>query len=251
MPSATRRLLAGLLLAGIPATFAACRVSAPSPTPSAEDAAKFVATVNESILELAREQQQAGWVAATYITPDTQAITARANQAYIDAVARSAKDAARFNDVQVSADVRRQLDLLKTTLVVVTPSDPKQARELTELSASMEAAYGSGKWCKDPSQPATCLDIEQITKEMATSRDPARLREVWEGWHTVSVPMKKDYVRFTQLANLGAKELGFADTGVLWRAKYDMPLRTRSRKSSIGFGNRYVRSTSRCTPTCE
>ena len=132
MPSVTRRLLAGLLLAGIPATFAACRVWAPSPTPSAEDAAKFVATVNESILELAREQQQAGWVAATYITPDTQAITARANRAYIDAVARSAKDAARFNDVQVSADVRRQLDLLKTTLVVVTPSDPKQARELTD-----------------------------------------------------------------------------------------------------------------------
>ena len=87
----------------------------------------------------------------------------------------------------------------------------------------MEAAYGSGKWCKDPSQPATCLDIEQITEEMATSRDPARLREVWEGWHTVSVPMKKDYVRFTELANLGAKELGFADTGALWRAKYDMP----------------------------
>ena len=119
--------------------------------------------------------------------------------------------------------MRRQLDLLKTTLVVVTPSDAKQAGELTTLTASMEAAYGSGKWCKDPSQPATCLDIEQITEEMATSRDPARLREVWEGWHTVSVPMKKDYVRFVELANLGAKELGFADTGALWRAKYDMP----------------------------
>ena len=89
-----------LLLAGIPATLAACRVWAPSPTPSAEDAAKFVATANESILELAREQQQAGWVAATYITPDTEAINARANQAYIDAVARYAKDAARFNSVR-------------------------------------------------------------------------------------------------------------------------------------------------------
>ncbi len=223
MQSVTRRVLAGLLLSGIPATLAACRVRAPSPTPSAEDAATFVATANESILKLIREQQQAAWVAATYITPDTQAITARANQAFIDAVARNAKDAARFNSLQVAPDVRRQLELLKTTLVVVTPSDAKQAEELTTLTASMQAAYGSGKWCRDPSQPATCLDIEKITEEMATSRDPARLREVWEGWHTVSIPMKKDYVRFTELANLGAKELGFADTGALWRAKYDMP----------------------------
>ena len=218
-----RRLLAGLLAAGIPAALVACRVWAPSPSPSAEDAATFVATANESILKLGREQQQAAWVAATYITPDTQAITARANQAFIDATARNAKDAARFNSLQVAPDVRRQLELLKTTLVVVTPSDARQAEELTTLTASMEAAYGSGKWCKDPSQPATCLDIEQITEEMASSHDPARLRELWEGWHTVSIPMKKDYVRFTELANLGARELGFADTGALWRAKYDMP----------------------------
>ena len=178
------------------------------PTASAEDAAKFVATVNDSILELAREQEQAGWVAATYITPDTQAITARANQAYIDAIARNAKDAARFNRVQVSPDVRRQLDLLKTMLVVAHRRTRNRPRIRRELTASMEAAYGSGKWCKDPSQPATCLDIEQITEEMATSRDPARLREVWEGWHTISVPMKKDYVRFTQLANLGGEGTG-------------------------------------------
>ena len=223
MSSRTRRLLGGLVLAAIPATLSACRVWAPSPTPSAEDATKFVATVNDMMLKLGREQQQASWVASTYITPDTEAISARAEQAYIDAVARNAKDAARFNSLQVAADVRRQLELLKTSLTVVTPSDAKQAEELTTLNASMEAAYGRGKWCKDPAQPATCLDIEQITEEMATSREPARLREVWEGWHTISIPMKKDYVRFVQLANLGAKELGFADTGAMWRLKYEMP----------------------------
>jgi peptidyl-dipeptidase A len=217
------RLSLGLLLALIPAVFAACRVAAPSPSPSAEDAAKFVASVNGTMLRLGREQQQTAWVAATYITTDTEAITARANQAYIDAVARNAKDAARFNNVQVGLDIRRQLDVLKTTLVVVTPSDTRQGEELTKLTAAMEAAYGRGKWCKDPAQSATCLDIEQITEEMATSRDPNRLREVWEGWHTIAPPMRKDYQRFVELANIGARELGFADTGALWRAKYDMP----------------------------
>jgi peptidyl-dipeptidase A len=57
---------------------------------------------------------------------------------------------------------------------------------------------------------------------MAQSRDPKRLREVWEGWHTISPPIKKDFVRYVELANEGARELGFADTGAMWRAKYDM-----------------------------
>ena len=35
--------------------------------------------------------------------------------------------------------------------------------------------------------------------------------------------MRKDYTRFVELSNTGAKELGFADTGAMWRAKYDMP----------------------------
>jgi peptidyl-dipeptidase A len=202
---------------------AACRVLAPAPTPGAADVTSFLAGVNDTMLRLGQEQQRAGWVQATYITPDTEAINARANQAYIDAVAGNAKDAAKFSSVTVSPDARRQLDLLKVALVVVTPGDAKEAEELTRLTAAMEAAYGRGKWCPDPSKPEGCLDIEAITDVMANSRDPKRLREVWEGWHTISVPLRKDFARFVELANTGARELGFADTGALWRAKYDMP----------------------------
>ena len=68
----------------------------------------------------------------------------------------------------------------------------------------------------------TCLDIEEITEILAKDRDPARLREVWEGWHTISPPMKKSYARFVELSNKGARELGFADTGAMWRSRYDM-----------------------------
>ena len=87
----------------------------------------------------------------------------------------------------------------------------------------LEAAYGTGKWCKDAGKPDACLNIDQITEIMAGSHDEKRLREVWEGWHTIAPPMKKDYARFVELSNKGAKELGFADTGAMWRAKYDMP----------------------------
>ena len=46
---------------------------------------------------------------------------------------------------------------------------------------------------------------------------------MWEGWHTISIPMRKDYARFVELSNKGARTLGFADTGAMWRSKYDMP----------------------------
>jgi peptidyl-dipeptidase A len=199
----------------------ACSRAASAPTP--EDATNFLAEVNATMLRLGTEAQQADWVYSTYITSDTQTMTARAEQTYIDAIARYAKEAARFDRVQLPADERRQLDLLKLSLELVTPSDPKQAEEVTQLASSLEGTYGKGKWCPDPAKPDTCLDIEKITDIMATSRDPARLREVWEGWHTISPPMRKDYQRFVQLANIGAKELGFADTGAMWRLKYDMP----------------------------
>ena len=191
------------------------------PTPA--DAAVFLTSVNDEMLRLNVASQQAGWVYSTYITPDTEALNARASQAYIDATARHAKEAARFDGLSLPADQRRQLDLLKIALELVTPADPKLAEEVTTLASSMEAAYGRGKWCADRARPESCLDIEQITEIMAASRDPERLRQVWEGWHTISVPMKKDYARFVELANTGARELGFADTGAMWRLKYDMP----------------------------
>jgi peptidyl-dipeptidase A len=212
--------LAGGVLAGV-VVAAGCAPGAGAPT--AAEAEQFLAGVNETMLRLGIEAGRADWVYSTYITQDTEALNARNDQAYIDAVARFGKEAARFDAVEVPADQRRQLDLLKLALELVTPSDPALAEEVTTLASGMEAAYGRGKWCEDAGQPTSCLDIEQITEVMAASRDEARLRQVWEGWHTISVPMRGDYERFVELANTGARELGFADTGAMWLLKYDMP----------------------------
>jgi peptidyl-dipeptidase A len=195
--------------------------AASSANATAADAQQFLVNVNDAMKRLGIEAGQAGWTYSTYITPDTEALNARANQHYIEAVARFAKEATRFDQVELPADQRRQLNLLKLALVMVTPGDATEAEELTRIAAAMEGAYGRGKWCQ--SGPASCLDVEQITEIMASNRDPRRLREVWEGWHGIGPPIKKDYVRFVELANKGAKELGFADTGAMWRAKYDMP----------------------------
>ena len=206
--------------------FLACactRTTSSDTAPTAADAKKFIDDVNATTLKLATEASQAGWVAETYITGDTSALNARVNQRFIDTLARYAKDAVRFDHTDVPPDLRRSLNLLKVSLVMATPSDPREGEELTSIAANLDAAYGKGKWCEDPKKAESCLDINQITEIMRVSRDEKKLRQVWEGWHTISPSMRKDYARFVELSNKGAKELGFPDTGAMWRSKYDMP----------------------------
>ena len=213
-----RRLVVAVgLAAGL---WAGCsRTSAPT----AADAQKFMDDANATLLSLGVLENQAGWVEETYITDDTEALNAHESQVASDTIGRLAKASTKFDRVDLSPDLRRQLNLLKLSLVMATPSDPKQAAELSTIAARLDGTYGKGKWCPDPQKADTCLDIGQVTDVMATSRDPKRLREVWEGWHTIALPMRKDYTRFADLSNAGARELGFADTGAMWRSKYDMP----------------------------
>src|SRR5207249_7072055 len=101
---------------------------------TAGDPKKFMDDVNETLLKLATEASQAGWVSETYITDDTSALNARANQRYIDKVAQYAKDAVRYDKVDEPADLRRALNVLKVSLVLATPSDPKEGEELTKIA---------------------------------------------------------------------------------------------------------------------
>jgi peptidyl-dipeptidase A len=223
--SVTSQLLGSMLVVSLFA--AGCRSGPPSssssPAGSPEEATKFLTTVNETMRRLGVTASQAGWVAQNFITEDTESLDARATQELTDAIARFAKDSTRFRETAVSAVERRQLNLLRNALVLATPSTPAEAEEVTRLNARMRSAYGRGKFCPDQGKPDTCLNIDDITKIMASSRDKAELRRVWEGWHTISPAMRSDYTRFVELSNKGARELGFADTGAMWRGKYDMP----------------------------
>ena len=215
------RLPAAIGLVAATALCAACG-GASSASHSAADARTFLDEVDAAFTRLSLDANRAGWVAQNFITPDTEALDARATQAIADASSRFAKEAVRFDGVEVPGDQRRQLSLLKVALVLATPSDPKEAEELTTLVSSMRSAYGRGKWCPDTATSDRCLNIDDITKVLATSRNETEIRHAWEGWHTISPPIRKDYQRFVELSNTGARQLGFADTGAMWRAKYDM-----------------------------
>src|SRR5215471_3816967 len=202
---------------------AGCSNGANDPLPNGGDPKKFLDDVNDALLKLNVEGQQAGWVSETYITDDTSSLNGKANQRIIEATERYARESVKFDKADVPADMRRQMNLLKLSLVMATPSDPKESEELTQIAAKLDGEYGKGKWCPDANKPDTCLDINQITDIMRDSRDEKKLRQVWEGWHTISPPMRPQYARFVELSNKGARELGFADTGAMWRSKYDMP----------------------------
>ena len=226
----TTRLVAAALLL----VTAGCRQAAPAGTPADIDLTAFLENVNATMLRLSNEANQAEWVQATYITPDTEAISARASEAYMNAVTTFAKRAATIAAEGATPEQQRQLTVLKNALTMASPADPKESAELARLVTGMDGAYGRGKFCP-PGQTSAdaCLDVEEVTVILANDRHPARLREVWEGWHTIAPPMKKDYVRFVELSNKGARELGFADTGAMWRSKYDM--------SDEAFGKELVR----------
>lgn len=206
------------------ATLLALPALAQTPTPA--EAKAFIERSEQELLQLANDAQQAAWVQSTYITYDTQEIAAKANQILTDAGVRIAKQAAQYRDVPLDPVNARKLALLRNSLVLAAPSNPQQSAELARLASNLEATYGRGKVCKDDPQSPTdkkCLSIIDIEKIMANSRDAAELRAAWEGWHQVSPPMKKEYARLVDIANQGARELGYPDTGAMWRSKYDMP----------------------------
>ena len=199
------------------AVLAGCTARKPTP----EEARKFIDDAEQKLLVLGVDSGRADWVKSTYITDDTETIAAKLDERAIAATVEYAKQSTRFDGVQLDPVTARKIKLLKLSLTIATPSDPKESEELTRIVTGMEGTYGKGKYC--PSGPASCKDLEDLSKILAESRDPKQLLEAWTGWHAIARPMRKDFTRYVELANKGAQQLGFKDNGAMWRAKYDMP----------------------------
>jgi peptidyl-dipeptidase A len=186
-----------------------------------EEAKAFVAKANTDLRELYIRSGVADWIRSTYITDDTEENAAWANDALLGYNSRAIKDATRFSSVKVDADTGRMLMLLRLSSAMPAPTDPKKRQQVASLAAKLEGIYGKGKWC-GPDGKAPCQDLNTLSDTMSKHKSYDAQLEAWRGWHTISREMKPLYTEFVSLMNEGAKEIGFANTGELWKSNYDM-----------------------------
>jgi peptidyl-dipeptidase A len=213
------KLFAGLLLAIVLVACSEQSTEEAADAAPTETADEFVARVNEELRDLGRELGAAGWVRATYITEDTAILSSLARERYAEWHSNTVKAALQYEDQDLSPETRRAIDLLKLGTSLPAPSDPAKRRELTEIATELTGMYGAGKYCKSESDCKTLPELEEI---ITSSRDYDELLEAWEGWRTISPPMRDMYERYVELANEGANELGYGDLGEMWRAGFDM-----------------------------
>lgn len=185
---------------------------------TAEGATAFVAEAETKLATISEYQQRVAWTRATNITFDTMWLEAKVNAEVTELQVQLANEAARFNDVQVPADVRRKLNLLRLGIVLPAPNRPGAAAELAQITTRLDSTYSTGKFEFKGKE----ITLDDANVLIAESRDPAETKALYEGWRTISPVMKPDYARMVEIANEGSRELGFADTGAMWRAGYDM-----------------------------
>ncbi|MDM7958036.1 M2 family metallopeptidase [Blastomonas sp.] len=200
--------------------FAEEAAQATAAKPSAADAEAFVTAAEKEMFDYTISASRVFWVNSTYLTDDTNALAAEVGAKGTEMQVRFALEAAKFNDVDgLSAETRRKLDKMRGGIVLPAPTTEGAAAELNTIATDLQSIYGKGKGTID-GKPVNGSDIEAA---MGENRDPDDLKEMWASWHdNVGAPMKDDYARMVEIANQGARELGFKNVGAMWRGQYDM-----------------------------
>jgi len=189
--------------------------------PTVAEAQAFMDRAEAELLKLSSMDQRAQWVHENFITDDTEIMAAAQDERVIARTTELVTEGKKYESLNLPADLKRKFLLLKLSLGMPAPADAKLREELTRVASSLDGSYGKGKYCPGgPKEP--CLGIDDLDERLAKSRDPKQASDMWVGWHKVGAPMKDRYARFVELSNQGARELGFADTGALWRSNYDM-----------------------------
>jgi peptidyl-dipeptidase A len=214
------RIIAPALLC---AALAACTPPSPTtestPGPTTADALAFLDEAERQYDAIFEEASRINWVNETYINFDTDWLAANIGARITELGVKYAKQATDYDDVNVPDDARRKLELLKLGLTLPAPDRPGAAKELAEITTRLGSTYSIGK-IEFEGRTVSQSETEELMRRL---RDPNKLEEVWTKWHDYAKGMKADYVREVEIANEGARELGFADVGALWRAGYDMP----------------------------
>ncbi|MBW0145054.1 M2 family metallopeptidase [Sphingomicrobium clamense] len=180
----------------------------------------FVEAAEADLFELLDIAGRAAWINSTYINDDSDRLNAYFGTILTEKGVDYASTAAKYATIDgLDYDTQRKLNIMRGSLVLAAPSRDGAAAELNEISTKLNSMYGKGQ-AELNGEMIPGVDAEAM---MGTSRDPEELKQLWQSWHeNVGRPMKDDYTRMVAIANEGAQELGYADTGTMWRSQYDM-----------------------------
>ena len=184
-------------------------------------AAAWVDMVEADLRAFSEEYARVAWLNSTYINYDSDWLAAKYGAESTEKTVSYATEAARYARIPgLDPEVSRKLDILRNGIVMPAPGRDGAATELSELATKLGSQYGKGKATLN-GEPIAGVDAEAEMGNL--ERTPEELKEMWVSWHdNVGAPMKDDYTRMISIANEGAKELGFADLGAMWRSNYDM-----------------------------
>jgi peptidyl-dipeptidase A len=202
------------------AALAAAMSSIPASAQTVAEAETFIADAEAKMLAFSNKSQKIFWVLETNLTEDTEAMAAEAGAEGTKLSVDLALAAAKYDKVVgLSAESKRKLVMLRSGITLPAPTTKGAADRLATLATGLGSSYGKGKGTLKGKE----MSGSDIEAEMGTNRNPEELKEMWVSWHdNVGAPMRKDYSEVVAIANQGAKELGYANTGDLWRSNYDM-----------------------------
>lgn len=190
----------------------------PAAAATVDEAGRFIAQAEE-VLDANREfAARTFWVKDNFITPDTNWLAARADAESTELAVSLANETKRFEDVDLPGRLARKVNVLRTGITMPAPSRPGAAQELADLTTWLASAYSTGRFELD-GETLSLVEAEQI---MDRSRDPEKLAQAWAGWRTIARPMAERYAQMVEIANEGARELGFSDLAEMWLSTYEM-----------------------------
>lgn len=183
------------------------------------EAKQFIDDAEAKMAELSIEINRSEWIYSNFITQDTAALAASVSEKYTATSVELATTSAQYAALPLNDEEKRKLNILRSSIVLPAPLDPAKNAELAQISAQLNGLYGKGKYCFEDGR---CLTQPELSAIMGESKNPDELLEVWQGWREIAKPMRPLFEREVELANEGAKDLGYANLSELWRSNYDM-----------------------------
>jgi len=183
------------------------------------EAKAFMARAESQLSDMSDEASLVFWAQATNITDETNAAAAEVGARYTKLAVSLANESKTFNLADLPPELARKMTRLRAGITIPAPSTQGAAEELAKITTGLDATYGTGTF----NYKGKDLTLDELSTIIETSRDPEELKAVWEGWRTVSPAMKDDYARMVEIANEGARELGYPSLDQMWLSNYDMP----------------------------